>query len=68
MSFREFLKRLFPYLKNHIGKFIFVSLVMAIATALEASIPEITGQIVDGLFTDSRSSSTAIYYSIILFS
>ena len=41
---------------------------MAIATALEASIPEITGQIVDGLFTDSRSSSTAIYYSIILFS
>ena len=68
MSFREFLKRLFPYLKKHIGKFIFVSIMMAFATALEASIPEITGQIVDGLFSDSRSNSTALSYSIILFS
>jgi len=68
MSFREFLKRLFPYLKKHLGKFIFVSIMMAFATALEASIPEITGQIVDGLFSDSRSNSTALSYSIILFS
>jgi len=67
MSFKEFLKRLFPYLKNHIGKFIFVSIMMAFATALEASIPEITGQIVDGLFSDSRSSSSALSYSVILF-
>ena len=67
MSFKEFLKRLFPYLKNHIGKFIFVSIMMALATALEASIPEITGQIVDGLFSDSRSSSSALSYSVILF-
>jgi len=68
MSFREFLKRLFPYLKKHLGKFIFVSIMMVFATALEASIPEITGQIVDGLFSDSRSNSTALSYSIILFS
>ena len=68
MSFKEFLKRLFPYLKNHIGKFIFVSIMMVFATALEASIPEITGQIVDGLFSDSRSSSSALSYSVILFS
>ena len=67
MSFKEFLKRLFPYLKNHIGKFIFVSIMMVFATALEASIPEITGQIVDGLFSDSRSSSSALSYSVILF-
>ena len=68
MSFKEFLKRLFPYLKNHIGKFIFVSIMMAFATALEASIPEITGQIIDGLFSDSRSNSSALSYSLILFS
>ncbi len=68
MSFKEFLKRLFPYLKNHIGKFIFVSIMMVFATALEASIPEITGQIVDGLFSDNRSNSSAISYSVILFS
>ena len=67
MSFKEFLKRLFPYLKNHIGKFIFVSIMMAFATALEVSIPEITGQIVDGLFSDSRSNSSALSYSVILF-
>ena len=68
MSFREFLKRLFPYLKKHLGKFIFVSIMMVFATALEASIPEITGQIVDGLFSDNRSNSTALSYSLILFS
>jgi len=68
MSFREFLQRLFPYLKDHLGKFIFVSLMMALATALEASIPEITGQIVDGLFSDNRSNSSALSYSIVLFS
>jgi len=68
MNFREFLQRLFPYLKDHLGKFIFVSLMMAFATALEASIPEITGQIVDGLFSDNRSNSSALSYSIVLFS
>jgi subfamily B ATP-binding cassette protein MsbA len=67
MSFKEFLKRLFPYLKNHFGKFIFVSIMMAFATVLEASIPEITGQIVDSLFTDNRSNSSSLSFSLILF-
>ena len=67
MNFKEFLKRLFPYLKNHFGKFIFVSIMMAFATVLEASIPEITGQIVDSLFTDKRSNSSSLYFSLILF-
>jgi len=68
MDFKEFLKRLFPYIKNHFGKFIFVSIMMAFATALEASIPEITGQIVDSLFSDNRSKNAAFLFSIILFS
>jgi len=67
MGYRQFLKRLFPYLKNHIGKFVFTSLMMVFATVLETSIPEITGQIVDTLFSTSRSSESAFSYSIALF-
>ena len=52
MSYRQFVKRLFPYIKSHIGKLLFTSLMMIFATVLETSIPEITGQIVDTLFAD----------------
>ena len=40
---------------------------MVLATALEASIPEITGQIVDALFSAVREKETAILYSLTLF-
>lgn len=40
---------------------------MVFATVLEASIPEITGQIVDTLFAVERSSDTALTYSLALF-
>ena len=56
MSFRQFVKRLFPYLKNHIGKLVFTSIMMVFATAVRTAIPEITGQIVDTLFSDNRSN------------
>ena len=67
MDYREFIKRLFPYIKKHLGKLIFVSIMMVFATILEASIPEITGQIVDALFSVERSNDSALFYSIILF-
>ena len=67
MGYRQFLKRLFPYLKSHIGKLVFNSLMMAFATALEASIPEITGQIIDTLFGVERSNESALFYSLALF-
>jgi subfamily B ATP-binding cassette protein MsbA len=67
MGYKEFLKRFFPYLKKHIGKLTLTSLMMIFATALEASIPEITGQIVDTLFGAERSIESAKLYSIILF-
>jgi len=67
MGYRQFVKRLFPYLKSHIGKLVLTSLMMVFATLLETAIPEITGQIVDTLFTDERSSETARFYSIVLF-
>ena len=68
MSFRQFLKRLFPYLKKHIGKLALTSIMMVFATALETAIPEITGQIVDTLFGVNRSvNDSAQFYSIVLF-
>ena len=37
------------------------------ATALESSIPEITGRIVDDLFTTERSNQTSLLYALALF-
>ncbi|MDC3316299.1 ABC transporter transmembrane domain-containing protein [Candidatus Thioglobus sp.] len=68
MGYRQFVKRLFPYLKNHLGKLAFTSIMMVFATLLETAIPEITGQIVDTLFSSNRSSNAAFSYSVILFS
>ena len=67
MGYSQFFKRLFPYLKNHIGKLALTSLMMIFATLLETSIPEITGQIVDTLFSIERSRDIALSYSIALF-
>ena len=67
MGYRQFTKRLFPYIKSHIGKLVFTSLMMVFATVLEASIPEITGQIVDTLFAVERSNEEALFYSLTLF-
>ena len=67
MGYRQFVKRLFPYLKDHIGKLAFTSIMMVFATVLETAIPEITGQIVDTLFSANRSSDAAFTYSLILF-
>ena len=39
---------------------------MVFATLLETAIPEITGQIVDTLFTSNRTSDQALFYSLIL--
>ena len=68
MGHRQFAKRLFPYLKKHLGKLVFTSIMMVFATLLETAIPEITGQIVDKLFSANRSSNKAFSYSVILFS
>ena len=67
MGYRQFVKKLFPYLKDHIGKLAFTSIMMVFATVLETAIPEVTGQIVDTLFSANRSSDAAFTYSLILF-
>ena len=68
MGYRQFVKRIFPYLKNHLGKLVFTSIMMVFATLLETAIPEITGQIVDTLFSSNRPKNQAFSYSVILFS
>ena len=67
MGYKQFVEKLFPYLRGHIGKMTFTSLMMIMASALEAAIPEITGQIIDTLFTAERSINSAKFYSITLF-
>jgi len=67
MGYTQFVKRLFQYLKNHIWKLVFTSIMMIFATVLETSIPEITGQIVDTLFSNNHTSKDALSYSAALF-
>ena len=67
MQYKQFFSRLFFYLKAHIGKLVFTSVMMVVATALESSIPEITGQIVDELFADNTTQQTSLWYAFALF-
>jgi len=67
MQYKQFFSRLFFYLKAHIGKLVFTSVMMMLATALESSIPEITGRIVDELFAAERNQQTALIYALALF-
>ncbi|MEO1939724.1 lipid A export permease/ATP-binding protein MsbA, partial [Candidatus Thioglobus sp.] len=67
MEYKQFVSRLFVYLKEHIGKLIFTSVMMVLATALESSIPEITGRIVDDLFVENRNTQDALFYAGALF-
>ncbi|SMN11738.1 Lipid A export ATP-binding/permease protein MsbA [uncultured Candidatus Thioglobus sp.] len=70
MSYKKFITSLFVYLKAHIGKLVFTSLTMVLATILESTIPEITGRIVDELFKDTggRDTQTALLYAGVLLS
>ena len=65
--YKNFLRKLFPYIRPHISKLVFASLTMVIATALETAIPEMTGQIVDNLFQNERDQSQSLFFAVILF-
>ena len=67
MKFKIFFNRLFFYLKEHIGKLLLSSFLMILASALESAVPEITGQIIDNLFSEESSDETAILFSLGLF-
>ncbi len=67
MTYKQFFSRLYYYLHPHLGK-ITITIVAVIGTSLlTSSLPEITGRIVDELFTqDSTSANNALFYSLIL--
>jgi len=67
MKYNHFTKRLFPYLKPHIWKLVFTSILTALSTGLESAIPEITGQIVDVLFSENRTADKTIFFSLLVF-
>lgn len=67
MQYKQFISHLFIYLKPHVGKLIFTSVMMMLATVLESLVPEITGRIVDELFATERESKTAFIYAFALF-
>ena len=67
MHYRTFVSRLFVYLRPHISKLIFTSLMMVLATALTSAVPEVTGQIVDTLFVAQRDAQTSLIYATGLF-
>jgi len=67
MKFKEFFNRLFFYLKEHIGKLLVSSFLMILASAMESAVPEITGQIIDNLFSDNTTNETAFIFSMGLF-
>ncbi|CAC9497537.1 Lipid A export permease/ATP-binding protein MsbA [uncultured Gammaproteobacteria bacterium] len=66
MGYKNFISRLFYYLKPHVGKLVFTSAMMIFATVLEGSIPEITGRIIDDVFVGERNTQTALLYAGIL--
>ena len=66
MTYKEFTTRIFHYLKPHLGKLVIASIFMVLASALESSIPEITGQIIDEVFNNDRSSDQTIFYSLLI--
>ncbi|SMM97937.1 Lipid A export ATP-binding/permease protein MsbA [uncultured Candidatus Thioglobus sp.] len=69
MGYKKFTSSLFVYLKVHIGKLFFISLMMILATVLESLIPEMTGRIVDDIFKETgRDAQTALLYAGILLS
>ncbi|CAC9561582.1 Lipid A export permease/ATP-binding protein MsbA [uncultured Gammaproteobacteria bacterium] len=63
MGYKNFISRLFFYLKPHIIKLAFTSLTIILATALESAIPEVTGRIVDVLFIGERNQQVALFYA-----
>jgi len=68
MSYKSFVSRLFAYLKPHLSKLVITTILMVMATALESSIPEITGQIVDELFAKDKTADKTVFYSVLIFS
>lgn len=66
MGYKTFFSRLYYYIKPHLVKVIVTIVSVIIASLLTAALPEITGRMVDELFTDQSNQGQATFYALLL--
>jgi len=67
MTFRNFISRIYAYLRPHLGKLSIASITMIFAAIFETAVPETIGQSIDVLFSESRTSDDSAIFALILF-
>ena len=68
MTFRNFISRIYAYLRPHLGILSFASATMIFAAILETAVPETIGQSIDVLFSESRTTEDSYLFALTLFS
>ena len=68
MTFRNFISRIYAYLRPHLGKLSVASATMIFAAILETAVPETIGQSIDVLFSESRTTEDSYLFALTLFS
>jgi len=68
MTFRNFISRIYAYLRPHLGKLSIASATMIFAAILETAVPETIGQSIDVLFSESRTTEDSYLFALTLFS
>ncbi len=66
MSYQDFFKRLYPYIKPHLTKLVITAIAMILAAAIQVAQPELLGQIIDKIFIDNRSAKVAFFFSMLM--
>lgn len=66
MSYQDFFKRLYPYIKPHLTKLVITAIAMILAAAIQIAQPELLGQIIDKIFIDNRSAKVAFFFSMLM--
>ena len=68
MTFRNFISRIYAYLRPHLVKLSVASATMIFAAILETAVPETIGQSIDILFSESRTTEDSYLFALTLFS
>ena len=68
MTFRNFISRIYAYLRPHLVKLSVASATMIFAAILETAVPETIGQSIDVLFSESRTTEDSYLFALTLFS
>ena len=68
MTFRNFISRIYAYLRPHLVKLSVASATMIFAAILETAVPETIGQSIDVLFSETRTTEDSYLFALTLFS